>query len=101
MTRKKVFDRTRAVCPRGGRRTGDTGDLGTGLEAPTRRLPKGAQTARQKAGNRRASRRRIVVERGIGKMKVWWIPAERYRNTRCRHTLVMKNVAGLRNLMFA
>ena len=57
-------------------------------------------TARQKAGNRRVSKRRIVVEHGIGKMKVWRIAAERYRNPRRRHTLMMKNVAGLHNWMF-
>ena len=58
-------------------------------------------TAGQKAGNRRVSRRRIVAEHGIGKMKVWRIAAERYRNPDRRHTLIMKNVAGLHNLMYA
>ena len=47
------------------------------------------------------SRRRIVAEHAIGKMKVWRIAAERYRNPVRRHTLIMKNVAGLHNLMFA
>ena len=98
---KKVYDRTRVVCPPGVPRTGDTAYLGTGLDTPTRRPPKGTLTARQKAGNRRVSRRRIVVEHGIGKMKVWRIAAERYRNPRRRHTLIMKNVAGLHNRMFA
>ena len=96
-----MYDRTRVVCPPGVPRTGDTAYLGTGLGTPTRRPPKGPLTARQKAGNRRVSRRRIVVEHGIGKMKVWRIAAERYRNPRRRHTLIMKNVAGLHNLMFA
>lgn len=98
---KKVYDRTRVVCPPGAKRTGDTGYLGTGLETPVRRPPKGTLTPRQRAGNRRVSRRRIVVEHGIGKMKVWRVAAERYRNPRRRHTLIMKNVAGLHNLMFA
>lgn len=98
---KRVYDRTRVVCPPGVRRTGDTGYVGTGLDTPTRRPPKGTLTARQKAGNRRVSKRRIAVEHGIGKMKVWRIAAERYRNPRRRHTLIMKNVAGLHNLMFA
>jgi hypothetical protein len=97
---KRVYDRTRVVGPPGVRRTGDTGYVGTGLDTPTRRPPKGILTARQKAGNRRVSKRRIVVEHGIGKMKVWRIAAERYRNPRRRHTLIMKNVAGLHNLMF-
>lgn len=98
---KKVYDRTRVVGPPGVPRTGDTAYLGTGLTTPCRRPPKGALTPRQKAGNRRVSRRRIVVEHGIGKMKVWRIAAERYRNPRRRHTLIIKNVAGLHNLMYA
>jgi hypothetical protein len=98
---KKVYDRTRVVCPPGVPRTGDTASIGTGLRTPRRRPPKGQLTPRQKAGNRRVSRRRIVVEHGIGKMKVWRIVAERYRNPRRRHTLILKNVAGLHNLMYA
>jgi hypothetical protein len=98
---KKVYDRTRVVCPRGVPRTGDTAYVGTGLRTPRRKPCGGELTARQKAGNRRVSRRRIVVEHGIGKMKVWRIVAERYRNSRRRHTLIVKNVAGLHNLMFA
>lgn len=98
---KKVFDRTRVVCPPGVKRTGDIGYLGTGLETPRRKPAGGSLTARQKAGNRRVSRRRVVVEHGIGKMKVWRIAAERYRNPRRRHTLIMKNVAGLHNRMYA
>ena len=67
---------------------------------PTRK-PRGRPlTARQKAGNRRVAKRRIVVEHGIGKMKVWRIAADRYRNPRSRHTVMMKNVAGLHNRMF-
>ena len=98
---KKVYDRTRVVCPPGVRRTGDTAYVGTGLTTPRKKPRGGALTAREKAGNRRVSRRRIVVEHGIGKMKVWRIAAERYRNPRRRHTLIIKNVAGLHNLMFA
>ena len=46
-------------------------------------------------------RKRVAVEHGIGKMKVWRVAAERWRNPRRRHTLVMKNVAGLHNRMYA
>ena len=98
---KKIYDRTAVACPPGVPRTGDTAYLGTGLCTPRRRPPKGRLTARQEAGNRRVSRRRIVAEHGIGKMKVWRIAAERYRNPRRRHTLIIKNVAGLHNLMYA
>lgn len=98
---KKIYDATGVVCPDGVRGTGDTAYLGTGLCTPRRRPPKGRLTPRQKAGNRRVSRRRIVAEHGIGKMKVWRIASERYRNPRRRHTLIVKNVAGLHNLMYA
>jgi hypothetical protein len=98
---KKVYDRTRAVCPPDARRTGDTAYLGTPLETPTRRPRGGELTAGQKERNRRVSRRRIVAEHGIGKMKIWRIASERYRNPGRRHTLILKNVAGLHNLMYA
>jgi hypothetical protein len=75
--------------------------LGTGLTTPRRTPPKGRLTPRRKAGNRRVGRKRIAVEHGIGKMKVWRAAAERWRNPRRRHTLTMKNIAGLHNRMFA
>jgi hypothetical protein len=98
---KKVYDRTGVQIPPEVAACGDTAYIGTGLETPRRKPRGGALTRRQKARNRRVSRRRIVVEHGIGKMKVWRAAAERWRNPRRRHTLMMKNVAGLHNRMFA
>ena len=98
---KKVYDAARVVGPPDARRTGDTAYLGTGLETPERKPRGGKLTDRQKAGNRRVSRRRVAAEHGIGRMKVWRVASERYRNPVSRHTLIMKNVAGLHNLMFA
>lgn len=98
---KKIYDKTRAVTPPDARRTGDTAYLGTPLETPARKPRGGELTASQKEKNRKVSRRRIVAEHSIGKMKVWRIASERYRNTNRRHTLIMKNVAGLHNLMYA
>jgi DDE superfamily endonuclease/Helix-turn-helix of DDE superfamily endonuclease len=98
---KKVDDRTRVVAPPDAKRTGDTAYLGTGLETPARKPRGGELTERQKAGNRRLSRRRVAAEHGIGKMRVWRAATERYRNPLSKHTLVMKDVAGLHNLMFA
>ena len=98
---KKLYDRSRVVAPPDAKRTGDTAYLGTGLKTPTRK-PRGRRVDRgQKAENRRVSRRRVVAEHGIGKMKVWRVASERYRNPVGRHTLIMKNVAGLHNLMYA
>jgi hypothetical protein len=98
---KKIYDESRVVAPPDAKRTGDTAYLGTTLETPSRKPRGGELTAREKAGNRRVATRRIAAEHGIGKMKVWRIASERYRNPVSRHTLIMKNVAGLHNLMFA
>ena len=98
---KKVYDRSDVKCPAGVKRTGDTAYIGTPLETPHRKPKGGKLTAQQKAENKEISRRRIVAEHGIGKMKVWRVAAERYRNPEGRHTLIMKNVAGLHNLMYA
>jgi len=98
---KRLYDRSRVLAPPDAKRTGDTAYIGTGLKTPTRKPRGGELTAGQKAENRRVSRRRVVAEHGIGKMKVWRVAAERYRNPVGRHTLIMKNVAGLHNLMYA
>ena len=97
---ERVYDRAGVEVPAGVPAGGDTADLGTGMETPTRK-PRGKElTGRQKRENRRISRRRTVVEHGIGTTKIWRIAADRYRNPR-RHTLMFKNVAGLHNRMFA
>ena len=98
---KKVYDRSRTLVPPNVRKTGDTGYQGTGMETPVKKPRGGELTDRQKRGNARISRRRIAVEHGIGKMKIWRIAGERWRNPLRRHTLVIKNVAGLHNLMFS
>jgi len=98
---KRVYDQTRVTCPPGVPRTGDSGYRGTGLRTPHRKPAGGELTRRQRRGNRRLARRRVVAEHGIGKMKVWRIAADRYRNPRRRHTLILKNVAGLHILMYA
>jgi DDE superfamily endonuclease/Helix-turn-helix of DDE superfamily endonuclease len=98
---KKIYDAARVVAPADAKRTGDTAYIGTGLGTPTRKPRGGELTDCQKAGNRRLSRRRVAAEHGIGKMKVWRVTSERYRNPVSKHTLVMKNVAGLHNLMYA
>ena len=98
---KKLYDRSRVVAPPDAKRTGDTAYLGTGLRTPTRK-PRGQELSdEQKAANRKISIRRVAAEHGIGKMKVWRIASERYRNPTSKHTLIMKNVAGLHNLMYA
>ncbi len=98
---KKVYDQTRVLVPPGVRATGDSGYQGTALQTPVKRRRGQELTRRQRRGNARISRRRIAVEHAIGKMKTWRIASERYRNPVRRHTLIIKNVAGLHNLMFS
>jgi hypothetical protein len=98
---KRAYDQTRVLAPPQVRRCGDTAYLGTSCRTPTRKPPKGELTDRQRRGNRRLASRRVAAEHGIGKMKIWRIAAERYRNPTRGHTLMMKNIAGLHNLMFA
>src|SRR5215213_8955938 len=98
---KKAYDRTRVTAPPGVPRRGDTAYKGTPLRTPHKKPRGGALTRRQKRHNRRLSRRRVVVEHAIGKMKIWRAAADRFRSPPRRHTLVLKNVAGLHNLMFA
>jgi len=98
---RKVYDGARTLVPPGVRATGDLGYEGTALRTPAKKPRGGELTRRQRRGNARLSRRRVAVEHGIGKMKIWRIAAERYRNPLRRHTLIIKNVAGLHNLVFA
>ncbi len=98
---KKVYDQSKARIPPGVAGYGDSGYQGTNLQVPKKKPRNGKLSARDKQRNRRISRKRIVVEHGIGKMKIWRIAADRYRNPRSRHTIMMKNVAGLHNRMFA
>jgi hypothetical protein len=97
---KRLYDRSRLHIPGGVPVTGDSGYQGTGMRVPVKKPRGGTLTKRQKAGNRRLARRRVVAEHGIGKMKVWRIASDRYRNPRSRHTVMMKNVAGLHNRMY-
>lgn len=98
---KKVYDRSRLRLPAGVAGYADTAYQGTDLETPTKKPRGGQLTERQRRRNRRLGRKRIAAEHGIGKMKIWRIAADKYRNPRRRHTLIFKNVAGLHNRMFA
>jgi DDE superfamily endonuclease len=98
---EEIYDRTRAVAPPDARRAGDTAYLGTSPETPAREPKGGESTTGRRRRDRAVSRRRIVAEHGIGKMKVWRIASGRYRNPSRRHTPILKDAAGLHNLMDA
>ncbi len=97
---KKLYDRSKLRIPRGVPKAGDSGYQGSDLRVPKEKPRKGCLSDEEKRSNRRLAKERIVVEHGIGKMKIWRIASERYRNPPRRHTVMMKNVAGLHNIMY-
>lgn len=97
---KKVYDRSRLRIPKGVPKSGDSGYQGSDLRVPKKKPRKGSLSDEEKRSNRGLAKERIVAEHGIGKMKIWRIAADRYRNPSRRHTVMMKNVAGLHNRMY-
>ena len=97
---KKVYDRSRLRLPTGVPKSGDSGYQGSDLRVPKKKPRNGQLSDEEKRSNRVLAKERIVAEHGIGKMKIWRIAADRYRNPRRRHTVMMKNVAGLHNRMY-
>lgn len=99
---KKLFDETRPILPPKSNLTGDLGYYGAnGITLPNKK-PKGKElTTEEKQYNKELSKRRITVEHSFGKMKIYQILSQRFRNPRNTHSLIFKNIAGLHNLMFA
>jgi DDE superfamily endonuclease len=98
---KKVYDQEPVQRSPNVPAKDDSGYQGSDLQTPHKKPKGGSLTPQQKAHNRQHARERIVVEHGIGRMKVFQIPAQRFRNALSRHTLIFKNVAGLANLRLA
>ena len=99
---KKVYDESRMRTPREVRKRADSGYQGAAaMKVPHKKPSKKELTSEQKEENRLHSSDRICVEHGIGKMKLWRIVSDRFRNRSSIHGLIFKNIAGLSNLMFA
>ena len=71
------------------------------MKIPHKKPRKAQLTPQQKRENRQLAKERISVEHGIGKLKIWQIFSQRYRNSRAKHSLTVKNVVGLCNMMYA
>jgi len=99
---KKLYDKTNIYTDKKSRPIGDLGYLGvSSIETPIKK-PKGKDlTKEQKQFNKKLAKRRIVVEHTIGKMKIFQILSQRFRNPLSKHSLIFKNVAGIHNLIFA
>jgi len=99
---KNLFDETPPILPPKSNLTGDLGYYGaSGVTFPNKK-PKGKElTKEEKQFNKELSKKRITVEHSFGKMKIYQILSQRFRNQRNKHSLIFKNIAGLHNLMFA
>ena len=99
---KKLFDESKILFPENSDLTCDLGYYGAnGVTLPNKK-PKGKKlTEEEKRYNRELSKRRITVEHSIGKMKIYQILSQRFRNQRHKHSLIFKNIVGLHNLMVA
>lgn len=86
--------------PKGVPKSGDSGYQGSDLQVPKKKPRSGQLSDEERRANRRLAKERIVAEHGIGKVKIWRIAADRYRHPPRRHTVMMKNVAGLHNRMY-
>ncbi len=99
---KKVYDESRMRTPQEVRKRADSRYQGAvAMEVPHKKPGKKELTSEQKEENRLHSSDRICVEHGIGKMKIWRIVSDQFRNPSSIHGLIFKNIAGLSNLMFA
>ena len=82
---------------------GDTGYLGiqklhTHSQIPAKNSKLHPLTPEQKAANRELARQRIVCEHIIGRLKVFRILSDRYRNRRKRFGLRFNLIAAIYNL---
>lgn len=67
-------------------------------ETPTKKSKKKPLTKQQKQSNRQLSKKRIFCEHVIGKLKIFRILKERYRNRRKRFGLRFNLIASLYNM---
>ena len=66
-------------------------------ELPVKRSKNNPLTDKEKKRNLNLSKSRVIVEHVIGRIKVFRIMAERYRNRRRKHSQRMKLICGIYN----
>jgi len=98
---KKDYERQRFILPKGVPKKADMGYIGTSWQTPIKKPKGGSLSEQDKLFNRAFSKERIIIEHVIGKMKIFKILAERFRNRREKHMMIFKNIAGLYNMAFA
>ena len=98
---KKLYDMTRTFTMKNMKKRGDLGYVGTGMLLPFKKPKNGELTEDQKQYNRQFSKFRIIVEHAFAHMKKFRILSYRFRNPIGRYSLIIKNIAGLRNFVMA
>ncbi len=73
-------------------------ELHANSQTPAKKSKLHPLTAEQKSANRALSRKRIVIEHIIRKLKIFRILSERYRNRRKRFGLRFNQIAAIYNL---
>lgn len=98
---KKLYEKTNIYTDKKSKQIGDLGYLGISeMEIPIKK-PKGRDlTKEQKQFNKKLRKYRVIVEHSIGKMKIFQILSQKFRNPLSQHSLIFKNIAGIHNLMF-
>jgi len=96
---KKLFDESKII---NSNLIGDLGYYGSDRISLPIKKPKRKELSKQeKMFNKQLSKQRITVEHSFGKMKIFQILSQRFRNPRNKHSIIFKNIAGLHNFMFA
>jgi len=98
---KKDYENKKFIIHPKIKKTGDLGYLGTKMKVPIKKKKGKKLTEEEKLINRQLASIRVVVEHSIGKMKIFKVLSERFRNPLKSHNLIFKNIAGIHNLMFA
>ncbi|MDF1498462.1 MAG: transposase family protein [Patescibacteria group bacterium] len=97
---KKIYEKSRTRPPNNVGKYGDNAYLGTVLKIPRKKSKKKELAKEQKEFNQIHSSMIVCVENGIGKMKIWQILSQRFRNRLKDHMIIFKNIAGLQNMIF-
>lgn len=98
---KKLYTITHVYTNKKSRPIADLGYLGVStFQLPFKKPKRKQLTADQKQFNKKLSQKRIIIEHSIGKMKIFQILVQTFRNPLHTHSLIFKNVAGIYNLMF-
>jgi hypothetical protein len=99
---KKLYDESRIYSIEKSSLKGDLGYLGSaGITIPKKKPKKKELTEEEKNYNKEFSKERIKIEHVFGKMKIFQILTQRFRNPRQTHALIFKNIAGLYNLSYS